>query len=245
MESTPKRESDLKKYLDTCLLPLGFTHEPRMGGENYVREDGNGRIIKAHCSMRRRTRYAGEVRYSKYAGHTFEISVTTPVKTRFSIANPSGAIKAAAGGINRLFKSSPVQTTGMLEQYEISATEPQWAEMFVQRTGVPEAVMALIPLDQKVMSGFRLTPVGCFFTIRLHIQEITPEKTAVWLQNTLTLLDAAEANPPMTAVEPRWLERQSPAVAAATIIGGLAAFFIGLGLCCSLFLLLVSFYMSQ
>lgn len=243
MEATP-RESELKKYLDACFLPLGFTHTKGMAGENYVREE-DGRTIKVHCSRRKRTKYAGDIRYSQYAGHVLEITVTPSVQTRFNIGKTTAAATVLAKGINRIARSKPVHAGEAYKGYEVSASEPAWAEEFLQKPQVRSAVTALIPPDTEHVAGFRFSPVGCAFTQRLPISDITPEKTALWLENTLRLVEIAEANPPMDTINPNWLERQTPLVSGLVIVGALLAFFVGMGLCCSLVLVLISIASTQ
>lgn len=211
----------LGEHLDPCFLPLGF--ESTSGpGVNYVREE-NGRIIKAHCSRRRRTRYAGEVRYYQYQGHQLEITVTTPLKSRLNIAEVKGAAMAFGSFTNRFAKVTKIDDMPQYESLAIWAAEEPWARQVLAETAVQRAIPPLLINENFSVAALRLTPNLWIYSLRTHVQEITPERVANWMDALTQIIDTAEQHPPLNEIEPTWIEEKmrntNPYMLALIILG--------------------------
>lgn len=226
----------LKTYLDNCFLPLGFEAEDTVAGQNYVRQD-NGRSIKVHCSRRSRTRYAGPVRYRQYAGHQFQIQVSTPVKGRLSFTTSQGCLSGIVRPINRFAGTQPVtDVPDIYSHLEIWSADPEWATRLLTHSTMKSAVQTLIPDGQgsapkegPTSISLKLWPENWAYSMQTSLTTITTQNTAVWLDSLLSLAALAEENPPFHEVEPNWVERNS----------GKPTFIVALLVIFGLFLLLV------
>lgn len=209
----PKKQYDfyrgLKDFIEPCLLPLGFKETDGLAGVNYIWEE-NGRTIKFHTSRRRKTKYAGEIRYTQYAGHQIEFTASTPVKTRLNLAVVQGTLMKMVSASNRFFKMTQLMDQPSYEHLHIWVAEPAWAERFLENTAVKNAVSTLIPAQNAHSSvGLRFWPSNVTYTLRTNLADVTPELVEGWFNALQTILDTAESNPPMDEVQPTWMERQS------------------------------------
>jgi hypothetical protein len=232
----------LAERMQACCEPLGLQNENAFAGQTWSGEV-NGRFIKIHASIRRRTRYAGEIRYSTYAGHTLEISTKTSIKTRLNLTELNGGLQKAASRTNKWMKTEQLAMSDpAYEHLDKWASEPAWAEAYLAETDVRDAMPTLLPSgDAAPVAGLKLWPENWTYTQRLSIEAITPEAVAAWVEALLTLADVAEDSPPMNVVEPTWLERQSPMKAGLIIVGGILGTTLFLSFCCTGMLLAASF----
>ena len=222
--------TSLKEYLDASFLPLGFERSEgelgtlsNMSGANYIWQK-DGRTVKVHCSRRSRARYIGEIRTYKYVGHSLSFTITTPVKTRLSVITGGGFSKAIMRFASNWNKHVQLNDLATLEHLETWVIDEPWARAYFADTAVANALNTLIPPDNTYRSArFGFSPNSGNFLAQLNIRDITPEKVADFFQAINTLMDAAEANPPMNEVEPSWMEQQSPKTVAAIWIGGFLA----------------------
>lgn len=210
--SEKPRES-LSDYLDRCLQPLGFVRaESGLAGQNYL-GDINGRILKIHCSVRKRTRYAGEVRYRRYAGHRIEMSFKTDVKTRlvFAPKGTAGMLSGVATFANRRSGSTKVTDLDpMFDYLDVWAVEPDWARNLLQNGRFRQAILQLMPPDDLPANiGVKLWPGNGSFSQRTAIANFTPESAQQWVTAVTTFATFVEENPPMNEVQPSWLETQN------------------------------------
>ena len=233
--------TSLKEYLDDSFLPLGFERSEgdlgglsNLSGANYIWEK-DGRTIKVHCSRRSRARYIGEIRTYKYVGHSLSFSMTTPVKTRLSVITGGGFSKAIMSLASNWNKHVQLTDLTRIDHLDTWVIDEQWARDYFADTAVNNALNTLIPPDNNYRSArFGFTPNKGDFLVQLNVREITPERIAGFFHALNTLMDAAEANPPMTEVEPSWMEQQSPKTVAAIWIGGFLAIpILLLGMMCA------------
>ena len=208
-----KRRESLADYLDRCLTPLGFTRDSGgLAGQNYLGEV-NGRILKFHCSVRKRTRYAGEVRYRRYVGHRIEMSFKTNVKTRLVLApkGTAGMMSGVAAFANRRTGSIKVTDLDPMFAYlDVWAVEPDWARELLQNGRLQQAILDLMPPENLPANvGVKLWPGNGSFSQRTAIGNLTPESAAQWVTAVTTFADLVEENPPMNEIQPSWLEQKS------------------------------------
>lgn len=236
----------LAERMQACCEPLGLQNQNAFAGQTWSGEI-NGRFIKIHASIRRRTRYAGEIRYSTYAGHTLEISTKTSIKTRLSLTELSGGLQKAASKTNKWMKTEQLSMNDpAYEHLDKWASEPPWAESYLAKADVRDATQTLLPSgDSAPVAGLKLWPENWTYTQRLSIEAITPEAVEAWVKALLKLADLAEDSPPMNIVEPTWLERQSPMKAGLIIVGGIVGTTLFLSFCCTGLLVAASFLLSQ
>lgn len=223
----------LAERMQACCEPLGLKNDKAIAGQTWSGEI-NGRFVQIHASARKRTRYAGEIRYSTYAGHSLEIIVKTPIKTRLVLSVLSSGLMKMASKTNSWFGTKPVATDDPAYVHlDLWASEPAWAEGFLNQTAVRDAVSTLMPADDlPLVVGLRMAPETWNYTQRLSVKAITPDAVEAWVNALLTLAAAAEDSPPMNEVKPTWLERQSPMVAGLTVVGSIVGITLLISFCC-------------
>ncbi len=220
----------LKEYLDESFLPLGFERHDgdlgRMGnlaGANYIWEK-DGRTIKVHCSRRSRTRYAGEIRYYKYVGHSLSFTISTSVKTRLNVVFGSGISMKVNQMVSNWKKFAHLDDLETMDHLDTFAIDGPWARSFFSDTAVRQAITTLMPPTNSYRSArFGFTPNSGGFLVQMNIRDITPDKVRDFFNAINVLMDAAEANLPMDEVEPSWMEQQPPRTVAAIWVGGFLA----------------------
>lgn len=236
--------ANLNEVLGSYLESIGIMPTKKRVGLNYEGEL-NGRTLRVHCSMRRRTRYAGEIRYRTYAGHQLEFNLTTPLQTRLNFFKPTGFLKQLVARTNKWVGAEQLtDLDGAYQHLEVWAFEPTWAQTFLARPQVQQLVQALIPQEDSPHSvGLRLWPGQWTFTQRLPAADITTEKVERWVTALDRLAELAEQYPPsQTAELTRWekMTADNPTLLAIIIIVVLVAIFTVPTICCSLGFILTS-----
>lgn len=207
--------------IDNCFLPLGLQKESGIGIGKYTGEL-NGRSVTITIAMRTRSRYVGgTVRYRKFTGLWLDASVSTPIMSRLMLGQPTGAGRRFAEFVQRLYGNKPVvHLAPNYESFMVYAHDPSWAEIFLGDTAVQTQLITLMQ-NPNLPSGAAvfLSPGSWKWSTPAMPESFTPEAAEVWLQQLVGLAARAEQNPPDTAVQPNWLERQSSTVRAVALAG--------------------------
>lgn len=214
-----------KERLDPFLTSMGLEPgEQSIRGLNYA-GTVDGRQVRVHCSVRRRTRYAGEIRYTRYAGHRLVFTADTPLMTRLTLFPPDRLLLRLVASTNRFFGTQKLhEMPAALTHIDAWAAEPAWARNFLALPAVQKALTTLIPTHERPPSiGVNLRPGKVEYSVQLNLEEVTPKTTELWFNNVLTLAEQAESIPaPTKTVETTWLEdlaERSPVLLAFLILG--------------------------
>ena len=235
---------DVRDQLDRCFLPLGLAQDSMFAGRKYVGEI-NGRSITVTIAMRTRNKYiTSDISYRKFTGLWMDISVATPVMSRLMLAQPKGFARRFSAFVQGLRGQKPVEhAPNLVENFMAFAHDPAWGEMFLANTAVQSHLILL--MNHPTLppgAAVYLTPGKWMWTTPAMPSDFTPEAAQQWIQATGHLAALAEQTPPMTAVQPSWLERQNPTVSAFLIA---SVFLFGIPLllfaCCLLPALLLLF----
>lgn len=211
MAETTASPRNLNEYLDLCFKPLGFVETKALAGRNYL-ATVEGRQIKVHCSMRRRTKYISEnIRYRQYAGHRLEINIDTNLKTRLAIATRvRGILGIIVSRTNRWFGSVKIWNADpFYYKFDVWAADAEWSRLFLSDGRVLRQMRELFPDDLPPNIGIKFFPGKLSFSQRTALQNITPEKTRQWLNALFYLANFAESAPPQKISELTWFEKKS------------------------------------
>ena len=233
---------DVGVQLDNCFLPLGLVQESGLGTRKYV-VALNGRSATISIAARSRTQYiTSDIRYRKFTGLWLDISVETPVMSRLMLGQPRGWARRFSAFVQRWRGQQPIENApNLTENFIAFAHDPAWGETFLADTAV-QSHLILLMNNATLPPGAAvyLTPGKWMWTTPAMPSDFTPEAAQQWVYALGHLAAAAEQSPPMTAVQPSWLERQNPTVAAFLIA---AVFLFGLPfmlfICCLLPALIV------
>ena len=239
---------DVRDQLDRCFLPLGLELDDMFAGRKYVGEI-YGRSTTITIALRTRNKYVtSDISYRKFTGLWLDISVETPVMSRMMMAQPRGWARRFSAFVQRWRGQRPVENApNLVENFIAFAHDSAWGEMFLADTAVQSHLILLMnhptlpPGAAVYLSPTGLgTPGKWMWTTPAMPSDFTPEAAQQWVYALGHLAAAAEQSPPMTAVQPSWLERQNPTVAAFLIA---AVFLFGipalLFMCCMLPALIV------
>ena len=235
---------DVRDQLDRCFLPLGLELDSMFAGRKYVGEV-NGRSSTITIAARTRNQYIGSsIRYRKFTGLWMDISVETPVMSRLMLAQPRGWARRFSAFVQRLRGNRPIETVpNLVENIIAFAHDPAWGETFLADTAVQSHLILLMnhPTLPPGAATF-LSPGKWQWTTPAMPSDFTPEAARQWVNALGHLAAAAEKTPPMTAVQPSWLERQNPKTSAFVVA---IAFLFGipflLFMCCMLPALILVF----
>jgi hypothetical protein len=228
---------DIGQLLDRCFLPLGLQQVAGVGTRQYSGEV-NGRTINITIAARTRTQYLiGSIRYRKFTGLWLDMSVSTPLMSRLMLGQPSGWGRKVTEWMQRLYGNKPVTNlASTYEQFTVFAHEPAWAERFLADTAVQTHLSTLMQNpDLPPGAAVFLSPGSWKWTTPAQPSSFTPEAVQTWLAQLTIIAKRSEQNPPGTAVQPSWLERQNATVRAFILA---AAFLLGIPflmfMCCVL-----------
>ncbi len=234
---------DVRDQMDRCFLPLGLALDSMFAGRQYVGEI-NGRSFTISIATRTRNQYiTGEIRYRKFTGLWLDISVTTPVMSRLMLGQPKGIARRFSTFVQRMRGSKPIETVpNLVENIIAFAHDPAWGETFLADTAVQSHLIQLMnnatlpPGAAVFLSPGRSGSSGKWqWTTPAMPGDFTPEAAQQWISSLAHLAALAEQSPPMTVVQPSWLERQNPTTMAFVMA---AAFLFGipflLFMCCML-----------
>jgi hypothetical protein len=234
---------DVRDQLDRCFVPLGLTWVSVFAGRKYVGEV-NGRSCTITIAMRTRNKYiTSDISYRKFTGLWLDISVETPVMSRMMMAQPRGWARRLSAFVQRRRGQSVVENVpNLVENFMAFAHDPAWGEMFLADTAVQSHLILL--MNHPTLppgAAVYLSPTGSgtpgkwMWTTPAMPSDFTPEAAQQWVDAIGHLAALAEKSPPMTAVQPSWLERQNPTVSAFLIA---AVFLFGIPFllfaCCAL-----------
>ncbi len=218
-----------------CFEPLGLQRESRMGSWKFNGEV-NGRTVEVTVAVRTRNRYlSSSISYRKFTGLWMSVSVSTPVMSRLTVGQPGGLGRRVASFTQRLYGSKPVTNVpNLFENLFASAHDPVWAEAFLANLAVQKHLMALMQSpDLPTGAAVILGPGKWQWSTPALPGDFTPEAAQRWIGSLASLAALSEQSPPMTAVQPNWLERQNSTVVSYVIA---IAFLFGIPLmlfaCC-------------
>lgn len=224
---------DISAQIDRCFVPLGLRPESAYASRKYVGVV-NGRSITITVALRSRNRYAGGVvRYRQFTGLWMDISAATPVMSRLTVGQPKGFARSFLQFIQQLRGNKPVShLPAGYDDLAVFAREPAWGEMLLADTAVQNRITSLMH-DPNLPPGaaIHLSPSGSdspgkwLWTTPARPDDFTPESAQRWVYHLCHLAVQAEASPPLTAVQPTWLEQQNPRTAgfllAAVLLFGI------------------------
>ena len=204
----------LPERMRAACEPMGLTRSASSGGETWEGEMGGYRV-RIHASLRKRTRYAGEVRYSTYDGHMFEITARTSVRNRLVLSATSPFAGRMGARINRMMSIESVPApVPALAHLVIFAAERTWANRFLSLPDIIDAIGQLAPADDLPPTiGIRLSPACWRCSQQISFEALTPEAVARWCGALLVLVRVAEQSPPASVIEQHWLERRAEQLA--------------------------------
>ena len=235
---------DVRDQLDRCFLPLGLELDAMFAGRKYVGEI-YGRSTTITIALRTRNKYVtSDISYRKFTGLWMDISVETPVMSRLMMAQPRGWARRFSAFVQRWRGQRPVENApNLVENFIAFAHDPAWGETFLMDTAVQSHLILLMnhPTLPPGAATF-LSPGKWQWTTPAMPSDFTPEEARQWVNALGHLAAAAEKTPPMTAVQPSWLERQNPKTSAFVVA---IAFLFGipflLFMCCMLPALMLVF----
>lgn len=240
--------TSLQEHLELGLTPLGFQLENKLGGLNYIAKI-EGHRVKIHCSIRTKTKYAGEIRYQEYVSHRLEITVETTVKTRLSVSKELNLFpQKFARFLNQKLGSQRVTSLEpFYSAYQVWASDIAWAQSFLNLEGMITVMTGLFSRqpNSPLFIAVKLAPESIIFYQQLPAREITPIKLKYWLDAIIYIAQMAERSPPSTVAELTWVEKKvkdNPVKSAIFIMLGLMGIFLLLGLLFVAFLLLIIYF---
>ena len=198
--------SNLRKYLDPCFEPLGFTRDAESFANAAYKSSLNGRTIQVGCAVRSRHQFVGidNIRFRRYAGLTLEIRIETPLTTRLTLTPPGSKLNQILAPImyRRLGLRRINSPNAAYSGFDVWAADPDWAGDFLSDPGVLKIVRDLFPAsDSPPTSGLVFIPETMVLTQRPALEEITPEMAKNWLDSALALVALAEQKPANVLVE--------------------------------------------
>lgn len=209
---------NISAQLDSCFVPLGLQPESGFAVRKYVGEI-NGRSIAVTIAVRSRNQYVGSrISYRKFTGLWMDISAETPVMSRLMLGQPKGMARRFVQYVQQLRGNKPVpQLPAAYAALVAFAREPAWGETFLADTAVQNHITTLMhDPDLPPGAAVHLSPSGLdspgkwIWTTPAMPNDFTPESAQRWVYSLAHLAAHAEQAPPMTAVQPSWLEQQSP-----------------------------------
>jgi len=216
---------DVGAQLDRCFLPLGLVLESGFSSRKYIGEI-YGRFITVTIAPRTHNQYIiGQIRYRKFAGLWMDISVTTPVMTRLMLGQPQGMARRFVDFVQRWRGNQPVpHLPAAYDGLVAFAHDPAWGGSFLLNTAVQNHLTTLLH-DPDLPPGAAIhlspgspanlgSPGKWMWTTPALPNDFTPESAQRWVTSLGHLAALAEQEPPPTAVQPTWLERQNPGTTA-------------------------------
>lgn len=203
---------DISAQLDRCFVPLGLQPESGFAVRKYLGEI-NGRSLTVTIALRSRNQYVGSsISYRKFTGLWMDISAATPVMSRLMLGQPKGMARRFVQYIQQLRGNKPVpHLSPEYDALVAFAHEPAWGERLLANTAVQSHITSLLhDPDLPPGAAVHLSPGKWLWTTPARPNDFTPESAQRWAYSLGHLAAYAEQTPPMTAVQPSWLEQQSP-----------------------------------
>ena len=242
--------SNLSERLDPFFESIGIA--PQSMGMTGRKYDGlyKGRTLKADCSYRSRSRYAGPVRYRSYHGHRLNFTMGTPLQTRLILASAGTVAGGIAAFFNRRSGMTLMKDLGPdYAHLTVWAHDPIWVQQLLAQPRALEMINHLLPPGELPPNiAVNLQPDQLLYSQLITLSKVTPGRARNWVTALENLLILAERQPaPGRVAELTWIEKQSrtnPTLVGCAIIGAIFAIVIFLGLAFSGFLLLVSYLLT-
>ena len=243
--------NSISERLDPFFESIGI--EPQAMGMSGRKYNGvyKGRTLKADCSYRSRTRYAGPVRYRNYNGHRLNFTMGTPLKTRLILASAGTVAGGIAAFINRRSGMTLMEDLGPdFAHLTVWAHDPAWVRQLLAQPGALEMINHLLPPGELPPNiAVNLQPDQLLYSQRVALGKVTPGRARNWVTALENLLILAERSPaPGRVAELSWYEKQArknPTLVGCVTLSLIFGAVIAAGFAFTGFLLLVSFLLSS
>jgi len=210
-------KEELRQFLDSVLLPLGFQRDPK-DLQSTARYCGTfeGRDLGIRFSVRKRTHnidFGRMLDYRSFEGLSMEVEVPTSIPTRLTVGQSGGGTVIG----KTIMKSFPTRrgmqrinhTRPLFHEHEIWAADETWAQAFLDNPEVIATMECLMAEEEKLRSwSLVFTPQKMTVSRRLTtVADFTSNKVRSLLTPIIELAVIGEQTPTSRTVEVGQIEK--------------------------------------